>query len=110
MRPILFLLLVLPFVTHAQINRSARELASERVAEYVSSKLFKDQPYKSVSFGQIKEVHEKDVEITWSIVHEFEIKEPTFNTQQPEKVKTCRFIFFLDKRMHVKRAETWSLD
>jgi hypothetical protein len=75
MRSFIFLLLALPVIAAGQINRSARELASTQVQEYINKKLFKDQPYKPIYFGELKARKEPDPEIEWSIEHKFEITE-----------------------------------
>ncbi len=109
MRSLLFLALILPVFAGAQINRSAREFASERIQEYVSKKLFKGMPYKAVSFGELKTYEDKNMEVAWTIVHKFEITEPdkaAFDDKAP--VKTFyKFEFYMDKRMKVLRAESF---
>jgi hypothetical protein len=110
MRSLLLLLIALPFFTSAQINRSAKELASERIQEYVMNKLFKNKQYKPVSYGEIKEVgNKKKTEIVWVIAHQFEITEGGENsfehsdkTQQPYK-----FLFYMNEKMKVVKAETY---
>jgi hypothetical protein len=71
MRSLFFLFLVIPFFAGAQVNRSAKELASEKVREYIVSKLFRDKPYKPVSFGDIKAIDDKRTKIAWAIAHKF---------------------------------------
>ncbi len=109
MRSFLFSLLVVPIMSSAQINRSAREFASEQVRQYVTTKLFKDAPYKSISFGQIKSFQDKrNIEIAWTIEHTFEITESrkTFDAK-PAVPKEYKFLFFLDDKMKVVRADSY---
>ena len=109
MRSILLLALILPLFTAAQINRSAREFASEKIQEYVSAKLFKDLSYKPISFGQLKEYNSKgNSEITWTIEHKFEITDTKkFSDQRTSVPKEYKFQFYLDDKMKVLKAESY---
>jgi hypothetical protein len=111
MRSFMFLLFILPVFASAQINRSAREFASEQIREYVAKKLFKDQPYKPGSFGELKARKEDNPEIAWTIEHKFEITEThkdSDNKAAPSKV--YKFQFYLDDKMRVLRAESFFLN
>jgi hypothetical protein len=107
MRIIFCLLLMLPFFAKAQINRSANELAHENIKTYISTKVFKGHHYKPVAYGELQSNKQYNNEAVWVLDHRFEIeqtlKEPAKdfeNVQQP-----YRFIFYLDKKMKVVRAE-----
>ncbi|HEU4633544.1 MAG TPA: hypothetical protein VFS22_06150 [Flavisolibacter sp.] len=107
MRIIFCFLTMLPFIAKAQINRSASELAQENIKEYINSKIFKGRSYKAVSYGQLKENKVYNMGILWAIDHRFEIGDVPNNSdkvfaaaQQP-----YRFIFYMDKKMKVVRAE-----
>jgi len=109
MRSLLLLVFILPFFAAAQINRSAKELASERIQLYVKNKLFKNKQYAPVSYGEIKQVGNKRSDIVWVLAHTFEITEGgqhsferTAETRQPYK-----FLFYLDEKMNVLKAETY---
>ena len=95
-------------VSVAQVNRSAREFATEKIEEYVQQKLFKNQPYKIISFGELKPYQDKRKEIFWMIDHQFEIvgskKE---EAKKNSKTQTYNFYFYLDEKMEVKKAETY---
>jgi hypothetical protein len=98
----------LPLLATAQINRSAKELASEQVRDYIIHKLFRDQPYKSVSFGELSAHKENDSEIAWKIVHEFEIiTVHKYSDEKPSAPKPYKFLFYLDSKMRVLRAESF---
>ncbi len=107
MRSVLLLLIILPFFSAAQINRSANELACERVKEYVEKKLFKDLPYKAITYGQLKPLTNPESHIAWSIEHKFEIETPVFSGKKNSVSKQYRFSFYLDKRLKVLRAESF---
>ena len=109
MRTLLFLALFIPVFANAQINRSAREFASERIQEYVTTKLFKDLSYKPDSFGQLKVYkEEKNLELAWTLEHKFEITETRKDTDQNAAIsKSYKFLFFLDNKMKVLRAESF---
>lgn len=107
MRLLLLLLIALPFFSAAQINRSANELACERVKEYIVSKLFKDFPYKAIAYSPLKAHSNPQSHIAWSIEHKFEIETPVFSGKKKSVPKQYRFSFYLDKRLKVLRAESF---
>jgi hypothetical protein len=108
MRTIFFLLLFLPSAANAQFNRSATELAKENIRDYLTGKVFKDRPYQSVSYGELKSGKERDPNVSWTIEHRFEITETETGADKKTPVhKPYRFIFYLDKKMNVLKAETF---
>jgi hypothetical protein len=108
MRALMFLSLTFPFFSNAQINRSAREFATGRIEEYIVTKLFKDMPYKPVSFGELKTRKENDPQITWTIEHTFEITETReADTKKAAIPQPHKFVFYLDNKMKVLRAESF---
>ena len=108
MRSLIILLLTVPVFAFSQVNRSARELASEQVQEYINTKLFKGQPYKPVYFGDLKPRKDPNFQIEWTIEHRFEIteahKDENDKATQP---KAYKFLFYLDHKMKVLRAESY---
>jgi hypothetical protein len=111
MRTILFLSLLLPAVMNAQINRSATELAKENIQQYLTGKIFNGHTYQSISFGELKSRKEKNAEIVWSIEHKFEITETqTYADKKVSVQKPYKFIFYLDEKMKVRKAETYYSD
>lgn len=107
MRTLLILLLLFPFVSNAQINRSAKELASERIGEYITTRLFKGQPYQPVLYGELKSSGDKQSAISWVIAHKFEITvTPKEDSKNAAVRKPYKFLFYLDEKMKVVRAET----
>lgn len=108
MQRILFLLLIVPAFSDAQINRSATELARENIREYLVTKIFKDQRYKPVSYGELKLSQEAHSEIIWTIAHKFEITEPekTSDKKPTDARKSYSFFFYLDKQLKVLKAES----
>ena len=107
MRLLILLLIILPFFSVAQINRSANELACERVKEYVQTMLFKNHSYKAVSYGQLKPFSKTNSHIMWTIEHKFEIAAPVFSDNKTGNLKAYNFSFYLDKRLKVLRAESF---
>ena len=103
------MLLMLPVLSFAQINRSAKELAGEQIQEYVTTKLFKDLSYKPIATGQLKPVQDKkNLEIAWTIEHRFEIKDSKHTSDQKAvSSKEYRFQFYLDDKMRVIKAESY---
>lgn len=111
MRALLFLLLIAPLFTAAQINRSATELARETTKNFVVNKIFAGQQYSPFSYGEIKPFKEKDnLDIEWVIEHRFEISRSvsSFDKNKEGVKKLYTFYFMLDKRMKVQRAEAFS--
>lgn len=107
----LFLLLVigLPGITDAQLNRSAKELAGETIQQYIVTKLFKNKEYKPVSYGELKTVGDNRSKIVWVLPHQFEIREGgeapfegSSKARQPYK-----FLFYMDEKMKVLKAEAY---
>ena len=108
MRILLLFLLGAPFLSMAQIDRSANELAREKVQEYIVTKLFKDLPYKPVSYGNLKSQKQPQAEIAWSINHRFEIVDSQFVADKKIAVtKPYYFSFYLDKKLKVVAAESY---
>lgn len=107
MRLLILLLITIPFFSDAQINRSANELACERVKEYVETLLFKNHTYKAVSYGQLKPHSNPHSQIMWSIEHKFEISTPVFSENKNNNLKLYNFSFYLDKKLKVLRAESF---
>lgn len=108
MRPILLLLCIFPLLAGAQINRSAKEFAGERIGEYITGKLFKDHAYLPLSFGELKDRPEKNLDIAWQIEHRFVIADTVFDSGKKVAIHTSyKFLFYLDKQMNVKGAETF---
>jgi hypothetical protein len=111
MRSILLSVLIMPVFASAQINRSAKELAGETIGKYITTILFKNQSYHPVSFGELRPRQEENSEVIWSYDHKFEIAENKIDPDKKQPViKTYKFIFYLDKRMKVKRADGSFID
>jgi hypothetical protein len=111
MRVIILVLLLVPLVHSAQVNRSASELAKENIKTWLLSKLFKDQPYKPGTYGELKAVVDKNPNIAWLIMHLFEIEEPGVDPEKKAHIrKPYKFAFYLDKKMIVVRAEAAFLE
>lgn len=108
MRVMLFLLICFPLFTQAQINRSANELARERVREYIITKIFRDGLYQPGNYSPLKELKQPQSEISWSIRHRFEIVDSQFVADKKIAVRTTYyFSFYLDKKLKVVAAESY---
>ena len=108
MRLLLVLLITIPFVSKAQINRSATELACERIKEYIENRLFKDQPYKAISYGDLKPFSQHDSKVAWIIEHKFEIETPVFTGKKTAVRTPHYFSFYLDKKLKILLAQSFS--
>jgi hypothetical protein len=103
------LFLVFPLVVHAQVNRSASQLAHENIQDYLKSKLFKDQPYYPTSFGDLKPQKKDHSETAWIMEHKFQVAEKVDKgSVKPASMENHPywFFFFLDKKMRVVKAES----
>jgi uncharacterized protein YukJ len=102
----LFLLMLPAFAADAQVNRSAKEFAGERIQEYITNKLFKNRQYKPVSYGELKSYTDKNSLVAWIMAHEFEVTEKKLNADGTSTVPVLyKFFFYLDDKMKVVKAE-----
>lgn len=109
MRRLLFLAMILPFIGRAQINRSATELARENIRGYLMEKIFKDASYQPISYGELKPERAHNEDIKWTIVHKFTITEKEIEADKKTFVeKPHDFIFYLNNKMEVIRARSYS--
>jgi len=109
MRVTLFLLMLFPVIVNAQINRSATEFAKDNISEYITTKLFKGNPYKPVSYSELKSWKEKNSGISCFIQHNFEITEIQTDAGQKTPVqKLYKFTFYFNEKMKVLRAESFT--
>jgi len=106
MRLILIFLWLLPFLSSAQINKSANILAQEKVQEYLKTKIFKRQSINSLSFAELKSRKNIEYGVEWSVEIKLQIEEnrkisseKTIIVQQP-----YQFVFYLDKKLQVIKA------
>jgi hypothetical protein len=107
MRVLICILLVIPFFSTAQINRSTIQLAHENIDEYLTSKLFRNKLYRSVSYGALKERKDKDKETVWEMDHVFFIEEKSSTTNNTDSTKQeYNFTIYFDRRMNVTKAES----
>ena len=108
MRLFIIPLLAIPFCSTSQINRSANELAHERIREYIVTKIFKDLVYKPVSYSPLQEEKQSASNINWSIGHQFEIIDSQLVADKKTAVvKPYYFSFYLDKKMKVVAAGSY---
>ena len=108
MRLHFILFMGLPLFSIPQINRSANELAREKVKEYIVTKIFKDLHYQSVSYGELKPQKQDHSEITWFISHQFEITDSQYVADKKIAVrKPYFFSFYLDKKLKVLAAQSY---
>ena len=103
---IAIILLLLPVLTHAQINRSARELAQENIEEYLSKKIFKDQPIQPGTIEELVTYQPNRAGITWKVQYKMELKEKQSDGDSTHNVP-CKFTFYLDREFMVLLADRW---
>jgi hypothetical protein len=108
MKKMIFLFFLVPLFAHAQFKRSGTELAKENIRQYLTGKLFKGGSYQSISYGELTVHKGEDRNIAWTLAHDFAITE--FETQMDRKdsvKRSYRFLFYLDNKMNVLRAERY---
>jgi hypothetical protein len=111
MRIIILLLLAMPSVVFAQINRSAKEFASGNIREYITEKLFKGREYKPVSYSEIKSQESKDKKVQWLLIHKFEITERELVDNKITSVqKLYQFGFYLGDKMNIVKADGYFIE
>src|SRR5687768_4816288 len=107
MRLFMLLLLALPIMAAAQINRSASELARENIEAYLKGKIFRTEPYRSYAFGTLKPTSITDTEVVWMMDHRFGIAEK--NKNESSVWKPYFFVFYFDKKMKIVMTKSsWS--
>ena len=105
---IIFLLGFGSFTLYAQENRSATELAKENIIDYITSKVFPGKEYSPVAYRPLETFESRyKSDIAWTIGHEFRISSKT--KDKSEKASTYGFLFYLDKKMSVLRAESYEV-
>jgi len=108
MRLLLILLLGTPLFSAAQINRSANEFARERVEEFLATKIFKDQVYKTISYGELKPERESRNSAVWSInVDCWLDRSRQGDKKSQENLQAYRFTFYLDKKLKIVLANSF---
>lgn len=108
MRVLFLLLISLPVASAAQINRSATELAKEKVGEYIVTKIFPGVTYKPVSFGALQNSTNLGQRITWCIHHKFEVLDSQYVANKKIAAhKPYFFSFYLDKKLNIVSAESF---
>jgi len=108
MKKLFLLLLICPVLVSAQINRSAAEVAKERIAEYIVTKLYPGADYRPLLFGNLAVRQLPHSDITWVLTHRFEITESRLvNDRKTTVARPVYFSFYLDKKMKVVGAESF---
>jgi hypothetical protein len=111
MRIVLFLLLTLPLAVASQANKSANELAREVTRDYLVTKIFKGKDYQPLSYGELRSSQNKRTEVAWVLEHEFAITDKHVGFEEtPSQKQTYSFLFYLDKRMKVVKAVSYTED
>ena len=108
MKKIIILFFLVPLFAHAQFKRSGTELAKENIQQYLTAKLFKGGSYQSISYGELTAEKGADHDIAWALPHDFIITEFQNHLDKKDSVKrSYRFLFYLDNKMNVVRAERY---
>jgi hypothetical protein len=105
MRILFLLFLLAPVVCSAQINKSATELAREKVQEYVVNKLLITPLYESSSYGELKPQLLTRTKASWGMECRFETQKNSSSGLN----QAYRMFFYFDKRMKIVRAESYEL-
>lgn len=106
MRLLIIFLLLLPLFSIAQLNRSATELAKERIAEYITTKIFKGHAYEPLTYGMLKPMKNDPTRYNWLLSHQFAIIDTQLVADKKTLVKKPYiFSFYMDKKLRIVSAE-----
>ncbi len=106
MKLLIIIIFFLPLFAIAQINRSATELAKERVAEYITTKIFRGVNYEPVSYGPLKSMDNDPANYRWMLSHQFEITDTLFVADKKTiSKKPYIFSFYLNKKLEIVSAD-----
>ena len=103
---IVIILLLLPALSHAQINRSAKELAQENIEEYLSKKIFKGRSIQPGTIDDLVAYQPNSAGIIWKVQYKMELKEKETDADSTHKTP-CKFTFYLDRQFMVLVADRW---
>ena len=107
MRKIFIVFLFLPFCVGAQKNRSANEFAKEKIQDYLSAKIFKDQPYHVVEYGQLVAHKIHNTATAWGVGYKVETTEWSKSANSIATTKQLNLFFYLDQKLNVLFTETY---
>jgi hypothetical protein len=103
---ILFLLIC--FHAHSQVNRSALELARENTEDFLTTKIFRNQTYRPITFSTLEPYKNYDPDISWVLEHKCEVLNTTRRFgKDTSTYTTYKFVFYLDRKLKVFRAESF---
>ena len=102
---LILLFIATPVFSFSQINRSATELARERVVEYITTKIFQGSNYEPVNKGKLIHVEDPSRKYEWSFSHMFNTIDKQYVSGRWTEIKKPHFFsFYLDKKMKVVGA------
>lgn len=102
------LLLLICFQASSQVNRSALELARENAQDFLTGKIFKNQDYHPISFSNIEPFKHYNPDISWVLEHKCEVGNETHYSGRDTTIYTTyKFVFYLDRKLKVFRAESF---
>ena len=107
MRVLIFLAISLCIsrLSTAQVNRSANQFAREKVRDYITTKLFRHQSYKEISYGDLQPYETPRNKIAWTLEHRFIIAGYHQAVDMPSTdTASFRFLFYLDDKMKIIKA------
>jgi len=102
------LLLLIGFQANSQLNRSALELARENAQDFLSSKIFKNKDYHPMTFSNLEPYKQYSPDISWVLEHRCEVGNETHYSGRDTTIYTTyKFVFYLDRKLKVFRAESF---
>ena len=105
---LIIIVLLFSVQANSQINRSAMELARENAQDFLVNKIFKNQNYRPVNFGELEPFKQYDPNIAWVIEHRCEVGSEThFSGRDTTILTSYKFVFYLDRKLKVFRAESF---
>lgn len=104
MRTLLFLMLILPTLASAQVNKSAKELAGENIEAYLQ-KIYKGQDH-TITLGEPKAYLSQGSEAEWKISCRVTFTDVAGKKSSSQDAYS-NFMFYLSRRMQVVSAEAY---
>ena len=106
MRKAIIFLFLIPIFAHAQINRSARELAEENIETYLK-KIYRDQPHYIASLGEPQIYQSNSINADWIITCTVGVGNKEEKKDIGRNGNFSNFMFYLNRKMQVVSAEAY---
>ncbi len=110
MRILLFLLLFMPIVSGAQVNRSATIFAHAQIQDYLLNKLGINVSTFLIEYGALKPAVSANKEVVWSMDFKYQ-PDPdrkTADNKSNMPGRLYKMLFYFDRKMKIVKAESYA--